>query len=131
MLNNHTHNIILNCIFLKTTLICILPKLLCIQVFKITLEMSLNDPYTKKQQIKYKPVADRSYFLIWFFFVVGKHNSNWCILNLDWSTVPWRKKNSLTCAHFFKVVLVHLMDIFMVLLNSTHSLVLLISLHLK
>lgn len=27
------------------------------------------------------------------YFVVGTQRSNWCILDLHWSTVPWRKKN--------------------------------------
>lgn len=88
-------------------------KVLCIRFFKTTVEMGLNDPHTKNQHTKYRQVAVYSYFLLVGLFVfVGKRNSYWCIFNLHWSTVPWRKKTSLTWTHFFKSVVVRLMNIF-------------------
>lgn len=68
-------------------------------------------PTQRNSRQKYRQAADHSYFLLVFFFV-GKHNSYWGIFNLHWSTVSWRKKSSLTSVHFFKFVVVYLMDTF-------------------
>lgn len=99
MLKNYTDNIMHHCIKKPQT-----NKQLWSVFLMFYIYMVLFNPIRNRfKQPTHKETATKTWgkfqMLAISYFSVGKYRTNWRILDLHWSTVPWRKKNAFINSH--------------------------------